>query len=328
MVFSDLLETGKISLHVGDIAQRPSVQSWFEAVHQRWGTISGVFHVASFGMSGNEMLQPAKIEAVNVGGTKHVAALCEAVQCGAMVYTSTTNVVFDGRPIPGGDESLPYAPLDTHSDPYSRTKTMAEQYLQQHCPTLNVKVIAIRAAGIYGEGEERHLPRFVQTMQRGLFQFTIGPESNVCEFVHVDNLVHAHCLAMDRLLHSNRLDTSSMDAFTAYFCSDAQPLNNFHFFRPLTLTLGYKYPHPWACIPVPLMWWIAFIIELLVHLRILRSPLMTRGEVYKVGVCHWFTQKKIRNELGYVPLITAGEGMDRVLWYWMHRVPSPHAHSI
>ena len=43
-----------------------------------------------------------------------------------LVYTSTTNVIFCGRPIHGGDESLPYADVQDMVDPYSQTKRIAE----------------------------------------------------------------------------------------------------------------------------------------------------------------------------------------------------------
>jgi nucleoside-diphosphate-sugar epimerase len=97
---------------------------------------------------------------------QHLPLACK--QCGVtrLVYTSTTNVIFCGEPIINGDETLPYAPNEKHVDHYSRTKSIAEQIVLQAngSKVAGGKILytcAIRPAGIYGEGEQRHLPRIV-----------------------------------------------------------------------------------------------------------------------------------------------------------------------
>ena len=67
---------------------------------------------------------------------------------------------------PPGDESLPYFPPDRHPDAYSRTKALAEQAVLgadgtplAGRPGRSLRTCALRAAGIYGPGEQRHLPR-------------------------------------------------------------------------------------------------------------------------------------------------------------------------
>lgn len=60
--------------------------------------LDAVFHVASYGMSGRELRdQAALIEAVNVGGSGHVAAACVRHAVPRLVYVSTCNVIFVGR---------------------------------------------------------------------------------------------------------------------------------------------------------------------------------------------------------------------------------------
>lgn len=70
-------------------------------------------------------------------------------------------------------EYLGYALLDCfyvqHVDHYSRTKAIAEKLVMGACGTevkgdgglKRLKTCALRCAGIYGEGERRHLPRIV-----------------------------------------------------------------------------------------------------------------------------------------------------------------------
>jgi len=139
-----------------------------------------VLHLASYGMSGREQLNRQLIEAVNVQGTQNVLKACIELGVSRLVYTSTFNVVFGGQVIENGDESLPYLPLHLHPDHYSRTKSLAEMaVLQANDTALKqgsgvLRTCALRPAGIYGPGEQRHLPRIVSYIEKGIFGFIMG----------------------------------------------------------------------------------------------------------------------------------------------------------
>ena len=155
---------------------------------------------------------------------------------------------------------------------------------------------ALRSAGIYGEGEERHFPRILRYIEQGLFAFTIGSPANLCDWVYVDNLVYAHVLAAKALLEPSvvlqqqqrpAITTSSTNGHSgsnksrdavvkasgepdaarppaagrAYFINDDHPINNFEFFRPLVT--GLDYPYPKIRVPYLLMFYIAWLMELL-----------------------------------------------------------------
>lgn len=238
------------------------------------------------------------------------------------MYTSTTNVIFCGDEIHNGDESLPYAPDDRFVDHYSRTKATAERAVLQANGTRTADgrtlyTCALRPAGIYGEGEERHLPRIVRLLEAGLYSFTIGQATSKCEFVYVDNLVDAHILAAVALAE-RRPPGRPVAAGQSYFVSDCEPINNFDFFRPLVEGLGHGQPR--VRIPMRLAYYAAFLIEL-VHRLVAPvynfQPLLTRAEVYKVGVTHYFKIDKARTELGYVPRVPMAEGMRRVVAYYV-----------
>ncbi|XP_062474296.1 short-chain dehydrogenase/reductase family 42E member 1 [Pezoporus occidentalis] len=263
-----------------------------------------VFHIASYGMSGREQLNRKLIEDINVKGTENVIQACKSTGVASLVYTSTYNVIFGGQIIENGDESLPYLPLHLHPDHYSRTKSLAEmKVLEANGAELGhgkgiLRTCALRPAGIYGPGEQRHLPRIVSYIERGLFKFVYGDPFSLVEFVHVDNLVQAHILASEAL----KANKKHIAAGQAYFISDGRPVNNFEFFRPLVEGLGYKFP---TCrLPLSLVYFFAFLTEV-VHLLVGHvynfQPLLTRTEVYKTGVTHYFSMEKARKELGYEP---------------------------
>ncbi|KAM4833456.1 short-chain dehydrogenase/reductase family 42E member 1 [Thomomys bottae] len=261
-----------------------------------------VFHVASYGMSGREQLKPKLIQEVNVHGTDNVIRACRQTGVPRLVYTSTFNVIFAGQVIKNGDESLPYLPLHQYTDHYSRTKMLAEKrVLEANGSALEpgsgvLRTCALRSAGIYGPGEQRHFPRIVSYLERGLFRFVFGDPESLVEFIHVDNLVQAHILASEAL----KADRGHVASGQPYFISDGKPVNNFEFFRPLVEGLGYEFPS--TRIPLALIYSLAFLIEMAYFLlgRLYNfQPFLTRAEVYKSGVTHYFSLEKAKKELGY-----------------------------
>ncbi|KAL8194986.1 UNVERIFIED_CONTAM: hypothetical protein K2H54_043628 [Gekko kuhli] len=266
--------------------------------------IACVFHIASYGMSGREQLNRKLIEDVNVGGTENVIQACRKNGVSKLVYTSTYNVVFGGQVIENGNESLPYLPLHLHPDHYSRTKALAEMRVLEANGTFSedgkevLRTCALRPAGIFGPGEQRHLPRIVSYIEQGWFRFVYGDPGSLVDFVHVDNLVQAHVLAAEAL----GAPREHVAAGQAYFISDGQPVNNFEFFRPLVEDLGYTFPN--LRLPLSLIYFFAFLTEM-VHFVVGRlynfQPLLTRTEVYKTGVTHYFSLEKAEKELGYKP---------------------------
>ncbi|XP_009071081.1 PREDICTED: short-chain dehydrogenase/reductase family 42E member 1 [Acanthisitta chloris] len=263
-----------------------------------------VFHIASYGMSGREQLNRKLIEDVNVKGTENVIQACKSTGVSSLVYTSTYNVIFGGQVIENGDESLPYLPLHLHPDHYSRTKSLAEmKVLEANGAELGngkgvLRTCALRPAKPGEPPSQKLCPRIVSYIERGLFQFVYGDPLSLVEFVHVDNLVQAHILASEALTAKKK----HIAAGQAYFISDERPVNNFEFFRPLVEGLGYKFPT--RRLPLSLVYFFAFLTEV-VHCLVGHiynfQPLLTRTEVYKTGVTHYFSMEKARKELGYEP---------------------------
>ncbi|OWF52098.1 short-chain dehydrogenase/reductase family 42E member 1-like isoform X1 [Mizuhopecten yessoensis] len=256
-----------------------------------------VYHMASYGMSGREQLNKKLIEAVNIGGTDNVIAACLKNRIKRLVYTSTYNVVFGGQETRDGDETLPYLPLDKHPDHYSRTKSVAEQAVLRTDGREGLRTCALRLAGVYGPEDQRHIPRIVGYVEQGLLVVSAAPES-VQDFLHVENLAQGHLLAGEGLTE----DRGYVAAGQAYFLSDSCPVNTLEFYRPLIEGLGYSMPK--IVIPVTLLYYFAFITEW-VHFIVARihnfQPMLTRTEVYKSCVTHYYSVNKARKDLRYNP---------------------------
>ncbi|XP_054606549.1 putative short-chain dehydrogenase/reductase family 42E member 2 [Nothobranchius furzeri] len=276
-----------------------------------------IFHTASYGMSGPEQLKKEQVESVNVGGTSNVINVCKERGIPRLVYTSTINVVFGGRPIVEGDEaSVPYVPYDLHIDHYSRTKAVAEQMvLLANGSSLKdggvLRTCVLRPCGIYGPEEKRHFQRVIKNVERRLLIFRFGDPKARMNWVHVDNLVLAHKLAAEALTPKRSCVASGQ----AYFINDGVSVNLFEWMTPLFEKLGYTRPS--ITLPVPLVYSTAIMVEYL-HLilrPVIKVPLLfTRSEVKNITVNHTFKIDKARRDLGYSPkLYSLVDTMDHYL---------------
>jgi nucleoside-diphosphate-sugar epimerase len=152
-----------------------------------------VIHLASWGMSGSSMINE-EAKAVNIAGTQAVIDACCKGNCPRLIYTSTYNVVFGGQEVAGGDESTQLYPLEKHTDIYSVSKAEAEtMILNANNRALSngdrLLTSCIRPAAIYEEGEQRHFPRIVGHIDKGIYAFQIGDSTT--DWVHIDNLVRS-----------------------------------------------------------------------------------------------------------------------------------------
>lgn len=278
------------------------------------------------------MLQYGRCDDVNINGTCHILEACIENGVRRLVYVSTCNVVFGGKEIVNGNESLPYFPMDGHIDPYGRSKSVAEQLvLKSNSRPLKKKngkclyTCAVRPAGIYGPGEERHLPRIINLAKLGLIPFRIGETNVKNDWVYVDNLVLALILACMGLLDDiPGREKQPIAAGQPYFISDGAPVNSFEFLRPLFKSLDYDMPK--ASLTVPQAVFVGKVFQAMYTLMYpwlsrpwLPQPFLLPTEVYKVGVTHYFSFLKAKEELGYNPLVSPREGMAATISYWQER---------
>lgn len=278
---------------------------------------------------------------VNIDGTAHVVRACEAEHVKCLVYTSTVNVVFNGQEIVlGTEDSLPLLRSGQHVDTYSGTKAEAEAMVlaasqfspskttaastpPAPSPSLNASkvghpspslaCVALRPNGIYGENEERHLPRIVHLASKGLYAFRVGSSKVLMDWSYADNLALAHVVAAGAAL-SRPAQVSGK----AFFITDRQPVSAFDHFIPVLAAVGLSTPSLY--LPFGAAYAAAWLIEI-VHaamgaLSVSFSPLLTRAEVNKVGVLHTFDTRQAETELQFIPPVRPAVAMARVAeWY-------------
>ncbi len=295
-----------------------------------------VVDIAGWGMSGPDMLRERCLW-INVDGTENVIKACMTSGIRRLIFTSTYNVVFCGKEIVNGDESIPYAKEEDHLDKYSLSKAKAEKLvLDSNGLTMKNKekliTSVIRPAAIYGEDERRHLPRILKHIDQDLFQFRIGQA--IVDWVHVENLVSttiksfllsfiSSCLQVQAYLRLIEKmvateDHTSAPAGQAYFISDGSPIDNFLFLKPLCEARGKRFPK--LILPYKLFFHLCAIMESFYHIveatGLTLSIPLTRAEVVKVGVTHFFSIEKARKELGYNPEFDSQVGAARLALHY------------
>ena len=293
---------GVARVFLGDIRDAGLVRQWMAE-----SRADCVVHVASFGMSGREMVTPDLTWSINVGGTENVCSACRESGA-AMVYISTVNVCFDGSEIVDGDEAMGYA--EGHVDAYSASKTAAERLVRETYS--DVRSVSLRPYGIYGEGEERHFPRMIRYFKRGLF-FLFGTAADASDWVHVDNLVHAILLADGRLATSRETDGE------AFLIGDGEPVNTLLMCEPLWALVsgGPAQGLRRLWMPYWLLYafgWATERVYAVLHstLGISFEPMLSRAEVNKVGRTHFWQTRRVRELLGYQPIVSREEGLRRM----------------
>ena len=237
----------------------------------------------------------------NVLGTQNVIAACRAHGVRRLVYTSSPSVVFDGRDMEGADESIPYPPdFEAH---YPKTKALAERLVRE-ANDAQLATVSLRPHLIWGPGDNHLLPRLVARARAGQLA-RIGSRSNLIDTVHVDNAADAHLLAAERLAPGSPV------AGKVYFISQGEPVPMWEMVNRLLRAAGA--PPVTRTVPVWLALLLAWGFETAHRLTgNAREPRLTRFLVHELSTAHWFDISAARRDLGYAPVISIAEGLERL----------------
>ncbi|MGK7925817.1 MAG: NAD-dependent epimerase/dehydratase family protein [Spirulina sp.] len=180
---SDLsrLEDCDLELVYGDICDREVLQKAIEDVDV-------VFHLAAYVELG--LVDAAKMERVNVEGTRAILEVSQASGISKMVYCSTIGVYGDtgGRIV---DETFQRQQRN-FSSAYDRTKYQAQQLVDEFCRQ-GLPGVSVMPAGIFGP-DDPHFGPVIQLFARGKLKFWVGGD-RITGIVHVDDLAEAMILA-------------------------------------------------------------------------------------------------------------------------------------
>jgi nucleoside-diphosphate-sugar epimerase len=275
---------------VGDIRSRADVEAACTGMDVVFQTAAAVWDVRT----------PAQVyEEVNVSGNRLVVEVCRKLGIQRLVYTSTIDVVVDGRrPIVDGDESLPYPKRSPH-DPYSRTKIEAER-LVLAADGPDFATCALRPVGMYGPRDRYHLGNVLAMARKGN-KLRLGSGKARFSHAYSENVAHAHVCAATHLSPGSRV------AGRAYFIGDHYPADNFFAFMDPFLE-ALSLPVPRRRIPYPVAYGLACVAELVAP----RSN-FNRFAVIQTCVDHTYRHDRAEQDFGYRPIVSREEAFVRTL---------------
>jgi len=252
----------------------------------------------------------SQVEAINVGGTRNVIDACREAGVRGLVHVSTLDVVYEGRPIVDGDESLPYPPR--HPTAYCSSKAEAERIVLA-ADDDGLRTTALRPCCIFGEADPYHVSSLLR-MARRFPVVRIGDGRARSQHVYVGNMAHALLLAARGLLE--RAETVGG---RAYFITDFPAHNFFDYMEPIVTGTGHAMM-PWAfALPQRLMYGLGWSAErLAAALRpVWRfTPTLSRFAVEFVCQDLTFSGARAERELGYSPIYDEQEAYERTIrWF-------------
>ena len=226
-----------------------------------------------------------------------------------LVFTSSLDAVYAGKPLVNIDETVPYP--EKHPTSYCRSKYLAEKLaLAANSETL--KTITLRPSDIFGEADPYHIDSLIN-MAKGGFYVRLGNGKAQCQNVYVGNMAYAHVLAADALMKKPEV------AGNVYFITDGESYNFFKLFDQVVLGAGYKIWPKNLWLPRRLAYSIGACSELIAILaRPIKkyTPKFSRFAVTYTCTDFTFSAEKARKELGFKPKYSFEEAMKSTINFY------------
>ena len=281
-----------VGVHLGDVCNPDTLAP---AIHE----VDAVFHLAA----AIGVLQPMRAyHAVNVTGTRNVCLAALAAGVRRFVHVSTTSVYQQGLGVPVR-EDFPLSPM---RDPYPLTKAAGEGLVQRMIAENHLPASIVRLSTIYGPGDYLNFGRIADRLLAGN-GIVIGSGRNRVPFAYVADVVRGLVLVLEH---------GRADGQTYNITDDGWPTQA-ELLREIAMQVGARSPR--IHVPYRLLYSAAFVAERAAEMTRRPNPLVTRFGVALYGADNRVSIDKARQELGYEPQVSLGEGVSlAAAWYREH----------
>jgi nucleoside-diphosphate-sugar epimerase len=278
----------------GDLRDREAVE---DAVHDQ----DAIFHVASkVGVWGSYK----DFYDINVKGTKNVILAAKREKVDKLIFTSSPSAIFGVENLCGVDENYPYP--QKYVSHYAKTKALAEEeILKAHDPQ-RLKTIALRPHLVFGPGDHNLIPRVINKAKKNKLKI-IGSGDNIVDVLYIDNAVHAHLLALEKL------DSDPKVGGQAFFISQEKPVKLWSFIN--TILDKNKFTQVKSKVPFALAYGVGFFLEKVMFWS-QNEPPLTRFVALNLSKSHYFNNQKSHNLLEYQPIVSLEDSIEKTT-QWM-----------
>lgn len=260
---------------------------------------------------------------VNIEGTKRVVSACvKAGSVTSIVYTSTTGVVWTGKPVRGATEDE--IPLVTKEwDTYGYTKAIAEKIIIDANGQNGMRTVALRPCGMVGERDQQAMWRIAEAIKHGQWKYSIGPCDHLFGMTYVGNIADAHLLAADKIsTHASSEDRDAI-AGQAFFVGDSEPVVYHVYIRTLWKLMGADVTKI-VVLPLFLAWTVSAFSEGYTKI----TGRVTAFDMYLYRLLtteQWYSGEKAKRLLGYSPRVSLEEGCKRSVDWWNEKGAKEYA---
>ena len=231
---------------------------------------------------------------INVEGTERTLEAARAAGAKRFLHMGTEAVLWKGQNLLGVGEDYPYPESTPYL--YSETKAEAERLVMAANDEGGMETVVLRPRFVWGPGDQTLAPEITAMVEKGAFMWIDGGRARTST-THIDNLVHGAELLLER-----------GSGGEAYFVTDDE-VRSFREFLP-DLMAAYGVELGTRSMPSAVVRPIARAVEGVWRIFNLSStPPITRHAIDLMCCDCTLKIDKIKNELGYQPVISVVEGL-------------------
>lgn len=292
---------GKVTFIQGDTRD-------FETVKNACDGVDAVIHSAAVIDWGTHPKQ--YVYDVNVGGTENVIRSCKELGIKNMVFTSSLDAVYTGKPLQNIDDTIPYP--DHFHNMYCESKVLGEKRVKA-ATDKDLRTCILRPSDIYGPADPYHMNALIGMAKTG-FYVRLGNGKSKAQHIFVGNMAYAHVLALHEMIKGNTKHLGQ-----AYLMTDAPAHNFFKFFDQIVLKAGYKFRPKNLWIPWGVAYTMGAITEGMVFLmrpfkRV--NPGLSRFAVNYTCTDFTFNSKRAEEDFGFKPKYSEEQAIDITASYY------------
>ncbi|MCJ1310709.1 erg26, C-3 sterol dehydrogenase [Agyrium rufum] len=309
----------KATYYDGDITSKTSVRSILSKTRPQV-----IIHTASptAVRKGGEAI----FKKVNIDGTQNLLECAGEAGCViAFVFTSSASVIHDSvSDLIHANEDYPILKAPDQPDYYPESKGIAEEFVTAANKKYgDMLTIALRPAGIFGEGDVQLIPPMLKAYEKGQTKFQVGGNQNLFDYTYVGNVAYAHILAAAALIWTTKRKTPPLDHEKvdgeAFFITNDEPVFFWDFPRTLWLAAGDKTePKDVWVLPTGFAMLIATLMQyiFLIVFRGKKEPNLAPKQVYYSTMTRYYSIEKAKRRLGYAPQYDLVTGVKRSMdWF-------------
>lgn len=247
---------------------------------------------------------------VNVKGTENVIKACRELGIQHLVFTSSLDAIYTGKPLRNIDDTQPY-PQKFHNM-YCQSKVLGELMVKE-ANDESLKAAILRPSDIYGPADPYHMNALIGMAKTG-FYVRLGNGKAKAQHVYVGNMAYAHVQVLSEIMKGNTKPLGQ-----AYLITDAEGHNFFRFFDQIVEKAGYSIKPRNMWIPRGIAYGMGAISEFIAFLaRPIKkyNPGLSRFAVNYTCTDFTFNSKRAEEEFGFRPKYTEEEGIEITASYY------------